>query len=124
MFDKKAKGEAAIEAALQQLVKGIDVSAVYKQAQAIFDKVLSQKDYSALLKFYNRKSLSSGLSTYFGLAGKQLPEFVVRLAKGSDGDEIRARLEPYLGAFAAVLKKAKADSTVTGADNSTVATTV
>jgi len=39
------------------------------------------------------------ISSIFGLSGGGLAEFVVRLAKGDDRDEIRKRLKNFFGEF-------------------------
>ncbi|EQB9026448.1 DUF4435 domain-containing protein [Vibrio cholerae] len=100
MFDEKAKGSAGLVSALHSLTTGIDVNAIYTQSLADFNAVLSTKDYDGLLAIYNRKSLSAQASSALGLANGSLPEFVVRLAKGSGRDEIAESLKRYFGNFA------------------------
>ena len=100
MFDEKAKGAAGLASALHSLATGIDVNAIYSQSLAEFNAVLSTENFDDLLAIYNRKSLSAQASSALGLANGSLPEFVVRLAKGSGRDEIATALKRYFGNFA------------------------
>lgn len=70
-----------------------------KDSKVIFEAVISTKDYEALLKFYNRKSLPVHISSLLGLSGGWLSKFIVRLAKGDDRDEIRKRLKKIFCGF-------------------------
>ena len=100
MFNEKQKGAAALKAALQSLANGIDIDAIYSQTLTAFNQVLSAKDYEGLLALYNRKSLSAQASGALGLANGELPELVVRLAKGDSRDEVSDALRKYFGSFA------------------------
>ena len=99
-FDEKAKGAAALTAALQSLAGGINVGAIYSQTAAEFNSVITGKDFEGLLAIYNRKSLSAQVSAALGLANGGLPELVVRLAKGDCRDAISKSLKKYFGSFA------------------------
>ncbi|MBU9581388.1 AAA family ATPase [Burkholderia multivorans] len=98
-FDDKAKGSDALSAALRSLTSSIDVGALYADAAAIFERLMTDQDYKALLKYYNRKSLSSQIGAKLGLANKELPQLVVRLAAGTEVDAVRDALRPYFGSF-------------------------
>ena len=100
MFDEKQKGVAALTSALQSLTKGIDVGAIYSQTYAEFNTAILKKDFESLLSIYNRKSLSSQASSALGLANGELPEMVVRLAKGKGREEVANALKKYFGNFA------------------------
>ncbi len=100
MIDEKAKGVAALTTALQSLTSGIDVARIYSSTLADFNNVISKKDYDALLALYNRKSLSAQVSSVLGLANGGLPEFVVRLAKGTSRIDIINSMKKYFGNFA------------------------
>lgn len=99
MFNEKVRGAAGLASALHSLTTEIDVNAIYSQSLAEFNDVLSTKDFDRLLAIYNRKSLSAQASSALGLANGSLPEFVVRLAKGSGRDEIAKALRRYFGNF-------------------------
>ena len=99
-FDEKPKGAAALTSALLSLANGIDVGAIYSQALAEFNSAIASKDFESLLALYNRKSLSSQVSGALGLTNGELPELVVRLAKGECRDEIANALKKYFGNFA------------------------
>lgn len=98
-FDEKAKGSDALSAALQSLTSSIDVGALYASSVAIFEQLTASRDYKALLKYYNRKSLSSQIGARLGLANKELPQLVVRLAARTEVDAVRDALRPYFGSF-------------------------
>ncbi|APR03145.1 DUF4435 domain-containing protein [Thauera chlorobenzoica] len=100
MFDEKAKGAAALTSALESLAGKIDAGAIYNQALSELNLVLSAKNYEGLLSLYNRKSLSTQASSALGLANGELPELIVRLAKGECRNEITQSLKKYFGNFA------------------------
>jgi Protein of unknown function (DUF4435)/AAA domain, putative AbiEii toxin, Type IV TA system len=100
MFDEKVRGAAGLASALHSLATGIDVNAIYSQSLEEFNAVLSANDFDGLLAIYNRKSLSAQASSALGLANGSLPEFVVRLAKGSGCDDVAQALKRYFGSFA------------------------
>ena len=100
MLDEKAIGATALTAALQSLATGIDVGAIYAATLSEFNTVISTKNYEGLLALYNRKSLSSQASGAMGLARGELPELVVRVAKGTQRDEIINAIKKYFGNFA------------------------
>ncbi|CAN8140206.1 putative AAA domain-containing protein, AbiEii toxin, Type IV TA system [uncultured Thiomicrorhabdus sp.] len=99
MFNDGQKGAEAIDAALQSLVTQIDVDKIYSDANELYVSVLETKNYDELLALFNRKSLSSQVSTALGLANGSLPETVVRLAKGDCKEDIIHALKPYFGNF-------------------------
>lgn len=99
-FDEKPKGAAALTSALLSLASAIDVGAIYSQALAEYNAVIASKDFEGLLSLYNRKSLSAQASGALGLINGELPEMVVRLAKGECRDEITNALKKYFGNFA------------------------
>lgn len=99
MFNAGQKGPQAIEAALKDLIAGIDVNGIYSETNSLYVHALESKDYNELLALFNRKSLSSQVSIALGLANGGLPAIVVRLAKGECKEEIANALRPYFGNF-------------------------
>jgi hypothetical protein len=99
MFDDRKKGLQDLTGELHSLVGRIDVSRIYTDIHGLYSGVISSNDFDALLSLYNRKSLSSQVSTILGLASGSLPETVVRLAKGECKEEIKNALKPYFGSF-------------------------
>lgn len=99
MFNDDQKGVQAIDASLQALVASIDVNKIYSDTNTIYANVLQTKNYGDLLALFNRKSLSSQVSSVLGLANGSLPETVVRLAKGDCKKDITSALKPYFGNF-------------------------
>ncbi|MEA5512475.1 DUF4435 domain-containing protein [Nodularia sp. UHCC 0506] len=99
LFDDKSKGEIKLQEALNKLIEHINVSSIYNSSKRLFEKIIEMKDYNDLLKYYNRKSLAQRISGCFGLKDGELPGYVVRLAKGSDQNEIKTRLKTYFGEF-------------------------
>ena len=99
MFDTSQKGAENINTALQNLVTNIDVNQIYSDTYGSYNSVLQNKDYEKLLALYNRKTLSSQISSILGLANGSLPETVVRLTKRECKESITAALKPYFGNF-------------------------
>ena len=99
MFDEKQIGATAINGALLSLITDIDVNQIYLDTHALYSEVLPNKDYDRLLTLYNRKSLSSQVSSSLGLAKGSLPETVVRLLRNDCKESITNALKPYFGNF-------------------------
>ncbi len=100
LFDEKQKGATALISALHSLTGGIDVGGIYSQTLAEFNEVIAAKNFERLLSLYNRKSLSAQAGGALGLANGELPELVVRLAKGDCRVEITNAMKRYFGNFA------------------------
>lgn len=99
MFDMNQRGVCGIGNELQSLIEAIDVDAIYSEVERQYNDVLENRDYGELLALYNRKTLSSQVSSSLGLANGSLPETIIRLAKGACKDSIRDALRPYFGNF-------------------------
>ncbi|WP_244829193.1 AAA family ATPase [Caballeronia sp. TF1N1] len=99
LFDVKAKGPGALDDAVKQTVADIDVSVLYSETEGLFVSLISQNDYNGLLKYYNRKSLASQIGATIGLANKELPALVLRIASGDGVHAIREAVRPYFGDF-------------------------
>lgn len=77
----------------------INVSVLYSETEGLFVSLVSQNDYNGLLKYYNRKSLASQIGATIGLANKELPALVLRMASGDGVHAIREAVRPYFGDF-------------------------
>lgn len=100
-FDQNIKGKSALSDALSSLARGIDVEHLYTDCMGTFTSTIANREYEKLLSIYNRKSLAAQVSGALGLKGGELPELILRLARGDGRDEIRAALKPYFGGFGA-----------------------
>jgi energy-coupling factor transporter ATP-binding protein EcfA2 len=103
-FNDNATGTAALCSALQSLVTEIDVNAIYAEIENKFNTVITSKDYDALLKLFNRKTLPKQISGDLGIANGDLQETVLRLARGECRSEIANALKPYFGNFSQHIK--------------------
>lgn len=101
MFDQNTKGEGELSGALTALVQGIDVKQIYSNIAANFSHIITTRNYEMLLSTYNRKSLANQASGALGLKNGELPELIIRLARGDCRDEIRSALKKYFGNFGA-----------------------
>jgi energy-coupling factor transporter ATP-binding protein EcfA2 len=99
-FEEKNIEEVAMKSAVQRLFEGIDVSEIYAEVRSHFEAVIASRDYCSLLEVYNRKSLPSQISQFFGLKNGELAEFVVRLAHRGKHVELGNAIRPYFGRFA------------------------
>lgn len=102
-FDASARGAPAISSALEELTKGINISALYAQFEGRFQTVINSADYQELLRLYNRKSLPNQIGSALGLKAGELAELVVRLARTDERSAVVAAIKPHLGAFAALV---------------------
>ena len=100
MFDEKQKGAEALKAELQLLVHRIDIDEIYSQKLTELKTVIAKKDFESLLALYNRKSLLSQVGGVIGLKNGELPEMVIRLAKGDCREQVLAAMKKYFGNFA------------------------
>lgn len=97
LFDEKAKGKEKLSLALTNLSSSINVSDIYDNIESQFTNIIESKDYTGLLRLYNRKSISAQISKYFDLTNGGLAQLVVRLALSNQKDDIVAAIKPYLG---------------------------
>lgn len=97
LFDEKAKGKDKLSLALRNLTSSIDVSNIYDEIETQFTNIIERKDYTELLKLYNRKSIAAQVSKYFDLTNGGLAQLVVRLALSNQKDAIVGAIKPYLG---------------------------
>lgn len=75
--------------ALSTTIEQIDVDHIYTTNKSMINRILDTKDYQQLLFIYNRKSLASRVSSFFGLAGpNKYPDFVLKLMKTNKRDVI------------------------------------
>lgn len=100
-FDQNIKGEGALSDALSTLTHAIDVNQLYAEVMGTFTSIIATRDYEKLLTIYNRKSLATQVSGALGLKSGELPELILRLARGDCRDEIREALKKYFGGFSA-----------------------
>lgn len=87
---EKPKGDSPQELkdAITATVSKIDVDRIYSENKLMVDDILNKSDYQSLLFIYNRKSLSSRVSTFFGLANNKYPSLVLNLLKTNMREEI------------------------------------
>lgn len=100
-FDQNTKGESALSGALNALAQGVDVKQLYSTFTDSFSEMIANRDYEKLLSTYNRKSLANQASGALGLKNGELPELILRLARGDCRDDIRTALKKYFGNFSA-----------------------
>ena len=98
-FDQNTKGADSLSHSLQTLVHGIDAKKLYSEFMSVFNNIVATHDFEALLGVYNRKSLATQISGALGLKSGELPELVVRLARGECRKEIQLALKKYFGGF-------------------------
>jgi energy-coupling factor transporter ATP-binding protein EcfA2 len=98
-YDARAVGKDELESALRSLAAGINVDSLYQESLTRFEKAIHENDFEALLRLYNRKSLSDQAGKALGLASHELPELVIRLAQSDSGQKVRDALARYLEPF-------------------------
>lgn len=98
-YDASAVGRDQLGSALRSLADGIDVESLYEGSLVRFQKAIDENDFEALLRLYNRKSLSGQAGEALGLLPHELPKFVIRLAQSKGGHKVRDALSRYLEPF-------------------------
>lgn len=96
LFGGKAKDPDELQNKLNDLIKSIDVKQMFTRTKALFENIIKEKNYLNLLKYYNRKSLSSRISRIFNLKEGELPGYIIRITKGSNKTKVEKALEKYL----------------------------
>jgi ABC-type lipoprotein export system ATPase subunit len=89
-------GAVEFQRAVEEYLTPIDPAAIHAECETLFKDILARRDYSALLRYYNRKSLASRISRNLGLADGEYPKFVLRLLQMADGDKLRCDLRSRL----------------------------
>ena len=98
-YDSTAVGKDQLESALRSLADGIEIDSLYQESLDRFQNAIDQNDFDALLRLYNRKSLSDQVGKALGLSHHELPELVIRLAQSSSAKQVREALAQYLAPF-------------------------
>lgn len=96
LFDGKAKDPGELQNKLNLLIESIDVEQIFTRTKALFDNIIKERNCLSLLRYYNRKSLSSRMSSIFGLKEGKLSEYIIRITKGSNRTKVEKALEKYL----------------------------
>ncbi len=96
LFGGKAKDPDELQNKLNDVIKSVDVRRMFTRTKAVFESIIKEKNYLNLLKYYNRKSLSSRISNIFGLNEGELSEYIIRITKGGNRTKVEKALEKYL----------------------------
>jgi Predicted ATP-dependent endonuclease of the OLD family len=93
-FNKPAGDDLQdLKNAISATVGSIDVDNIYAENKQKIDNILNARDYQSLLCIYNRKSLATRVSHFFGLAGNnKYPDFVLKLLKTTNRNRILSAL--------------------------------
>ena len=87
---------AEFRKAVEDFLGAVDPAEFYKDSEDLFNNILSQRDYMALLKHYNRKSLAARISRNLGLGDGEYPKLVIRLLNSNEGESLRQALQRLL----------------------------
>jgi energy-coupling factor transporter ATP-binding protein EcfA2 len=94
------QGEASEFAiSVNTYLAGIDPLTIYSDSEALFKAIVQNRNYSSLLKHYNRKSLASRISNLLGLSKDEYPKLVLRLIQTSEGKSLRRALRSCFPGF-------------------------
>lgn len=94
----EGKDREEIGRSFDAAVSGIDVGALYDSAEEDLHAALESGQHREVLKVYNgKRELPKRVGPPLGLGEDELPDYVIRLAKGEHRDELRAAILPYLG---------------------------
>jgi len=98
-FQEVKRGQDAITRELSDTYQSIDIPSLYMGCKSEIESAIDSSDYAKILKIYNRKSLAGRVSQAIGLRKGELPELVVRLARGEKRQEVKHALAHYFGQF-------------------------
>lgn len=77
-LDEKGKGSEQIQGKVKELIENINVDEIYSSFEVVFNKIYEERNYSELLKYYNRKSLKDKAGKVLGI--NDLPALITRSA--------------------------------------------
>jgi energy-coupling factor transporter ATP-binding protein EcfA2 len=84
-YSKASSDEKGLEKGLANLLSGVSIPAITRDAKTILNTALASKNLDQMLRVYNRKSLAERISTCFGFKHGEYPDFVIRSMKCADG---------------------------------------
>lgn len=91
------ENRAEFEMAVASVGPALDVATAYDPAQLEVRRVLEERDYEGLLRFFKQKGLlPSQLAPGLGLAGKDILDTLKRLVVSTEGQFIRAAIRAAL----------------------------
>ncbi|MDY4317006.1 AAA family ATPase [Pectobacterium actinidiae] len=94
ILNEKSKGRKEIKDKLNELIDCIDVDLIYSTYEYLFKQIIDENNFTAMLKYYNRKSLKDQIGNI--LEVKDLPSLVIRQATLHDNDKkIKQALSNY-----------------------------
>jgi energy-coupling factor transporter ATP-binding protein EcfA2 len=95
-FDNSAKGQVALEKALQTLVSDVDVSAIYSKIKNEVDRIISSEDYAAAIRLYPNKGFIAELARLFGMKRHDFLDYIYRLLRNTRGTRLVECLQQLL----------------------------
>lgn len=93
------KGKEQIKQEITNHFNQIQINDIYNNIQNKFSKIISEKNFDDLLRYYNRKSLHHKIATEVGINSKELPSFVIRYVSKDSGETLINSLKKYFGNF-------------------------
>lgn len=85
----------ALKLQMEELTNAINVDLIYQKRKDEIDQIIENKDYSGLLRIYNRKSLHERVSPILRLSAKEYPNLILRLLKTDKKNIIVQALKKY-----------------------------
>ena len=95
-FNQKAIGKEALKLGIEDLVKSIDVDAMYEKNIALYQKIIDERDLEGALKKCKIKGLLPQMYQFFNLGNKDYPNLVLRLLKTDKKTQIVTALKKYI----------------------------
>ncbi|BEL90630.1 DUF4435 domain-containing protein [Serratia marcescens] len=93
-LDEKGKGSEQIQEKIKELIDNININEIYSSFEVFFNKIYEERNYSELLKYYNRKSLKDKVGKVLGV--DDLPALITRTASVNDNHlKIKEVLKTY-----------------------------
>lgn len=87
-FSNKSCSDDEFAEAFEKWLGQIDATAIRAQSRSLYKQAIEDRDYSKLLKIYNRKSLAARISELLRLGKNEYPNLVLRLLQ-SGNEKIR-----------------------------------
>jgi len=95
-FCKTSNDKLGLSDGLKASLARVDIEEIHAQCKSVFDTAIKAGNLDDLLRVYNRKSLPTQISKFFGLAPGEYQELLLRLMKGPKRQSIVSALAHYM----------------------------
>lgn len=94
-FELNHRNRKTLNAVYEELVSSLNIDDIYSRNETRLNKIIADKDYKEILKYYNRKTLTKEIAKEIGLTSKGYMDLVVNLLSEGQQDFLDS-FAPYI----------------------------